>query len=99
MGTLFVHDQKMYVYWVHICRMAREGQQRLNVWLPTNLYTRVEEIGRTTGCTKTELVIRGLELVLEPEPIPDPNIPDKESSLNPELLTGYQSIIENLKSN
>jgi hypothetical protein len=79
--------------------MAREGQQRLNVWLPDDLYTRVEEIRRTTGCTKTELVIRGLELVLEPEPIPDPNIPDKESSLNPELLTGYQSIIENLKSN
>jgi hypothetical protein len=77
--------------------MAREGQQRLNVWLPDDLYTRVEEIGRTTGRTKTELVIRGLELVLEPEPIADPNIPDNESSLNPELLTGYQSIIENLE--
>jgi hypothetical protein len=77
--------------------MAREGQQRLNVWLPDDLYTRVEEIGRTTGRTKTELVIRGLELVLEPEPIPDPNIPDSEPTFNPELLNGYMSIIENLE--
>ena len=107
MCTLYRQTKKCTYFGCTFVGMAREGQQRLNVWLPDDLYTRVEEIGRTTGRTKTELVIRGLELVLEPEPIPEPNIPepnipepnipDKESSFNPGILTGYQSIIETLE--
>ena len=71
----------------------REGQKRISVYLPIELYTEIEN----TECTMTEAIIKGLELFLEPGQEIGTNIPENEPTPSHELLTGYQSIIENLE--
>ena len=71
----------------------REGQKRISVYLPIELYTEIEN----TECTMTEAIIKGLELFLEPGQEIGTNIPENEPMPSHELLTGYQSRIENLE--
>jgi predicted RNase H-like nuclease (RuvC/YqgF family) len=76
----------------------REGQKRVNVYIPDDLYSHV----LTSEYNMTEAVIAGLRKLLEPdtevlENKEDRNIPDNTSSLNTELIESLQVQIKTLE--
>jgi predicted RNase H-like nuclease (RuvC/YqgF family) len=76
----------------------REGQKRVNVYIPDDLYSRV----LTSEYNMTEAVIAGLRKLLEPdtealENKEDRNIPENTSSLNTELIENLQVQIKTLE--
>lgn len=76
----------------------REGQKRVNVYIPDDLYSRV----LTSEYNMTEAVIAGLRKLLEPdtealENKEDKNIPENTSSLNTELIESLQVQIKTLE--
>jgi predicted RNase H-like nuclease (RuvC/YqgF family) len=76
----------------------REGQKRVNVYIPDDLYSRV----LTSEYNMTEAVIAGLRKLLDPdtealENKEDRNIPENTSSLNTELIENLQVQIKTLE--
>jgi hypothetical protein len=71
-----------------------EEKKRISAYVSTKLYTKLVQ----SEYSMTEAITKALEMFLElPREQEDANIPENEPALSPELLTGYQFIIENME--
>jgi hypothetical protein len=87
-----VNRQILSVKTVYIFNDMVKGKQRISAYIPDELYTRLVQ----SECNITDVIIKGIELVLEPEG------EEKEyihiETAEPKLLEAKESVIEALKA-